>query len=360
MVAMAGAARSLLALVALLVGGCGGPPSPQPTPLEGARRDDDDGPGALPRAADRREREAARRDLARVSPLDPTTVRWFEVRRSGHERAGRAALFTAHLGAGGPGPRVFLDSVGLSAPGEPSLRLLRGDDAVWLLPGGALGPEVGHAPYRAWTAEPAWDDGPEGKARRGAVEVVDTPLGELRAARVDHARSGDVLVRHSFAPDHGLVRLEVVVRQETRLSLDLVEVCPRGAPPGGYDASTPAALWRSVRLALRQADVDGLTWLMAPALRRRERTSAWERVRDLAPPEGPRAPGEPQHERVRAELGELLELDVRVRGAWAVAGNEAVAPALVRVGAEDGDRRGQVVLRREEGGTWRWEDLRLP
>src|SRR5690606_8314264 len=97
-------------------------------------------------AAARRAREAAARELPHLLPQDEA-VRWYEVHRAGEERARRAALLTARRG------RVFLEAVGLTAPGDPTLRLWRGKDEVWLLPGGALGPEVGHAPYRAWTAD---------------------------------------------------------------------------------------------------------------------------------------------------------------------------------------------------------------
>lgn len=365
MLGAAGRLLLLLAAPALLAWGCGGP-APQPTPLDAAAPRVDDGLEALDdeaAAAARRAREAARRELPRLLPLDPAAVRWYEVRREEGARAHRAALLTAE-GGGKAGSRVLLEAVGLTGPGEPTLRLWRGEDEVWLLPGGALGPEVGHAPYRAWTTDPSWDDGLEGKGRRAPMETVSTPLGELRAVRVEHARSGDVLVRHLFAPDHGLIGLEVVVRRQLRLRLDLVEVTPRGAPPGGYDASAPAALWQSVGLALRRADVDGLSRLMSPTLRGRARTSAWERVRDLAPSTRTAAPFEPTPaDRVRAELGELLELDVRVRGAWAVDDDEAFAPAFVTVPGDDGAPRtvrGQVVLRWRPEGVWKWEDLRVP
>lgn len=361
-----------LAPALVLLASCRG--SPDPTPLDSPAGDVKHGPGDVEAsgeptdddgaAADRRAREAARRELARLLPLDERVVSWFEVRRADRERARRVAALTMLRGNRAGAPR-FLETIGLTGAAEPTLRLWRGDDEVWVLPAGALGPEVGHAPYRALTADAAWDDGPEGRGRRGPVEVVSTPLGQLRALRVDHARSGDVLVRHVFAPDHGLVGLEVVVRRESRLRLDLVEVSPRGAPPDGYDASTPSALWQSVGEALRRADVDGLSRLMSPALRRRERTSAWERVRDLAPVPTDRAAGESPSERVRAELGELLELDVRVHGAWTVDGDAAVASASVTVPLERGDGpprtvRGEVVLRWRADGAWRWEDLRVP
>lgn len=351
-------ARPLLpvAALALLLAACGGPePAPADAPAAtggeaGADHVDEDAA-----AAARRAREAAARELPRLLPLDDS-VRWYEVRRAGSERVRQVALLTARRG------RLFLEAVGLTAPGTSPLRFWRGGDEVWLLPAGALGPEVGHAPYRAWSADPTWDDGPEGRGRRTAVDVVATPSGEARGVRVDHARSGDVLVRHVFAHGVGLVTLEVHVRGEVALRLDLVEVCPRGSPPVPYDASTPPALWRSVGEALRRADVDGLDRLMSPALRRRKRTSAWERVADLAPG-GP--PSEaPQADRVAAALGELLDLDVRPRGAWVVDGDEATAPALVTVPDEPSGMtrtmRGQLVLRRHADGAWRWEDVRLP
>ncbi len=375
-------------LVALALTGCS-QPGEQPTPLDahalspgsGLEPGLDAGPGgeahdAEGAAAGRRAREAARRELPRLLPLEPGVVRWYEVRRAGSERPRRVALLTTP-GEGRGDAGLLLEAVGLAPPGEPTLRLWRGEDEVWLLPAGALGPEVGHAPYRAWTVDTAWDDGPEGRGRRAPAELSPTPLGALRVVQVDHARSGDVLVRHVFAPEHGLVSLEVVVRRETALRLDLVEASPRGTPAGGYDASAPAACWQSVGEALRRADVDGLARLMGPALRPRLRTSAWERVRDLAPDAAARAEVAPLAERVRHEVGELLELDVRVRGPWSVAGDEALAPAFV---TPPGDGpiprtvRGHVVLRwrpdevratgapatRPTAGAWRWVDVRLP
>ncbi|MCW8137348.1 MAG: hypothetical protein KIT58_00410 [Planctomycetota bacterium] len=65
---------------------------------------------------------------------------------------------------------------------------------------------------------------------------------------------------------------------------------------------------------------------------------------------------------MRAELGDLLELDVRVRAPWRVEGDEAMAPALFDAPGDDGGElrtvRGQVLLRRQPDGTWRWADLR--
>lgn len=351
----------LLALVALAA--CAGAPPPSSSSSSSSPLDDVPSGGGealgldAPEAAERRRaREAARRDLARLLPLDPGLVRWLEVRRPGRERAGVAALFVArHRG------RPYVDSVGLAEVGERGLRLWRGPDEVWVLPSGELGALLGQAPYRAWSVDPTWDDGPEGRGRRVGVEVIEVAAGEVRAQRTDHQRAGDVTVRHHFAPERGLVRLEVLVRQEPALRLDLLEVGPRGAPSGGYDAATPGALWRSVQAALRRVDVDGLAALMAPSLRRRERTSVWERVRDLAPP-STGGDDDPLAERVRAELGDLLELDVRVRAPWRVEGDEATAPALFDAPGDDGGElrtvRGQVLLRRQPDGTWRWADLR--
>ncbi|MCO5171360.1 MAG: hypothetical protein M9894_34085 [Planctomycetes bacterium] len=353
--------RRPLLVVLVALAACGGGPSPSPLddlPGGGGAALDLDGPEAVER---RRAREAARRDLPRLLPLDPGVVGWFEVRRAGRERVGAAALFVAQHQVGA-GRAHHVDSVGLAEVGERGLRLWRGPDEVWLLPAGALGPEVGHAPYRAWSIDPTWDDGPEGRGRRAGLEVVEVPAGRVRAQQSDHQRTGDVAVRHHLAPGRGLVRLEVLVRQETTLRLDLLEVSPRGPPEGGYDASSPAALWRSVTSAVRRLDVDGLAALMSPALRRRERTSAWERVRDLAPGSSAREVGDDRLvERVRTEVGDLLELDVRLRARWRVDGDEATAPAFFDVPGDDGTLRsvrGEVVLRRQDDGTWRWADLR--
>lgn len=312
-------------------------------------------------AAARRAREGARRELSRLCPVDERAVLWFEALRRGSERATLAAFFAA---SGGAGAGPYLDSVGLAAPGEPSLTMLRSREEVWIVPRGALGEELGHAPYRALTPDPLWDDGTEGRGRRAAPERIETRLGPLEVVRTEHTRSGDIGVRHFFAPDRGLVRLEVVVRQETVLRLELTEVAPRERPAGGYDVASPSALWRSVREAIRRLDVEALGRLMAPELHARARASAWDRVSDLAPPYR-RPPGQdPLAERIRAEVGDLLQLDLRVRSAWAVTGDDAAATVLATIvdPATSVRRveRGQLVLRREPEGTWRWADVRLP
>lgn len=309
--------------------------------------------------AARRDREGARRELVRLCPVDDGVVLWFEVRRGDRERPALAAVFTASARAA-----PYLDSVGLGAPGDPSLTILRSDEEVWIVPRGVLGDELGHAPYRALTPDPSWDDGPEGRGRRGAPEVLETRGGEVRTVRTDHTRSGDIGVRHFFAHDRGLVRLEVVVRQEVVMRLELVEAAPRERPARGYDVASPTALWRSVREAIRRLDVEALGRLMSPELHARTRSSAWDRVRDLVP-SSRRPPGQdPLAERIRAEVGDLLQLDVRLRGAWVVEGDEATASALLSVVDPDTGarrpRRGEVALGREPDGTWRWTDVRLP
>ncbi|MCW8137347.1 MAG: hypothetical protein KIT58_00405 [Planctomycetota bacterium] len=79
--------------------------------------------------------------------------------------------------------------------------------------------------------------------------MIEVAAGEVRAQRTDHQRAGDVTVRHHFAPERGLVRLEVLVRQEPALRLDLLEVGPRRRRLADKRLG---ALWRSVQAALRR------------------------------------------------------------------------------------------------------------
>lgn len=345
-----------LAPALLLLLGCNGaPPRPRP-PLDGgleppspdeeqreARpgREEDDGSSRLARAA-------AAKVLPSLLPIDAREVQWYAVWRG--DRAAEAALFAAEGAEGRP----FLDSAGLSAPGaadgDVGLRLWPTGDELWVFPAGALGPEVGTVPYRAWAPETTWTDGADGRGRRGAPEVVETRAGQWRCVRTDHTR-GDLTIRHFFAPERGLVRLEVLVRQAPRVRLDLVEVVPRGAPAEGYDASTPQALWRSVRAAIRRADMDGFEGLVAPALRRpAPRRSLSSRV-------GPED-GDPRADRVRARLDEVIALELLVRSTWTVTGDEAVAQGVIAGDRQKGELvRVRVLLARGADGAWRWNGV---
>ena len=67
--------------------------------------------------------------------------------------------------------------------------------------------------------------------------------------------------------------------------------------------------------------------------------------------------------RIRAEVGDLLSLDVKVRGAWQADRRDptlVTAPAVV-THVEDGQPRvrAAVVVLGRHGDAWSWDDLRL-
>lgn len=364
----------LLAL-AFALAGCA---ETEGTPAEGGDAGDHREAEAALAADDAARRAQDGRAVARLLPIDPAHVLWFRATTTaavGSAWTRDVALFASTFATGEP----TLESIGLGVAPWDGLRLARGARDAWVIL-----PSTG-AGYRAWTPDAAWEDGRDaeevvamgagyracqGRGRRLGWEDLDAPGGTHRALRTEHGpaagASGDV-ARHWFLPEVGLARLEVEVGGRRELLLELVEVGPRGAPRGGYDATSPAALWGSVQAALRRLDVDGVETLLAPALLRRGRRSGADQVRDLvAPGDLRRAPAQADARhlaaRVQAGLGDLLLLDARLRGAWRIEGTEATAPATVTVldaGGHPRPARAVVVLARRAVGAWVWEDLRL-
>lgn len=360
----------LALLLGLALAGCGGPEE-QPDARGGPAAPSGEDPDASHEPAEdsadaRAKREADAREVAALLPLEAGRVLWYRATTTVSTPQGPApyprevALFTSR----GPSGEALLELVGgLTAPWD-ALCVWRGPREVGVL----LGPGGGKGAARVWTPDPAWDSG---RGRRLGWEQV----GEWRALRTEHGRAGELLLRTWLARDVGVVQLEVVVEDARALLLELVERGPRGAPGGGYDASSPGALWKSVAVALRRLDVDAFDALLGPALRRRERRTGWDEVRDLVPPaelRRPRAEARADPEasrdrelaaRIRAEVGDLLSLDVKVRGAWKADPRDpdvVTAPALVTrlEGGEPHLRQAVVVLGRH-GVAWSWDDLRL-
>lgn len=362
-----------LALGALLAG-CGGPDERPDAPVAGEEPDASHEPAQEAGEAQAK-REAEAREAAALLPLEAGRVLWYRATTTVSTPQGPApyarevALFTTR----GPSGEPVLELVGgLAAPWD-ELGFWRGPrEVVALFETGAGGGSVflkGREPTarggaRLWTPDPTWD---ASRGRRLGWEQV----GEWRALRTEHGRASEQLLRTWLARDVGVVQLEVVEKEVRALLLELVERGPRGAPGGGYDASSPGALWKSVTVALRRLDVDAFDALLGPALRRRERRAGWDEVRDLVPPaELRRARADPEAARDRelaaricAEVGDLLSLDVKLRGAWQADPRDptlVTAPALVTQ-LEAGEphlRRARVVLGRH-GDTWSWDDLRL-
>lgn len=362
------APRLLALLTALVVAGCGGPdeqpdggpPDPTREAPDASHEQAEDAVEAQAR------REAEAREAAALLPLEAGRVLWYRATTTVSTPEGPApyarevALFTSR----GPSGEPVLEVVGaLPAPWD-ALCFGRGPREVGVL----LGAGAGGGAARLWTPDPTWD---AGRGRRLGWEQV----GEWRALRTEHGRPGELLLRAWLAREVGVVQLEVVVELARALLLELVERGPRGAPGGGYDASSPRALWQSLTVALRRLDVDALDALLGPSLRQRERRTGWDEVRDLVPPaelrrarpEG-RADPEAARDRelaarIRAEVGDLLSLDVRLRGAWQADPRDptlVTAPALVtRLEAGEPHLRRAVVVLGRHGDTWSWDDLRL-
>ncbi len=367
-----------LALGAALVG-CGGPDE-QPDARGGLADPVREVPDASHEQAEDpaevvAKREAEAREAAALLPLEADRVLWYRATTTVSTPQGPApyarevALFTTR----GPSGETVLEVVGgLAAPWD-ELGFWRGPrEVVALLEAGAGGGSVflrGREPTarggaRLWAPDPTWDSS---RGRRLGWEQV----GEWRALRTEHGRASEQLLRTWLARDVGIVQLEVVIEDARALLLELVERGPRGAPGGGYDASSPRDLWKSVTLALRRLDVDAFDSLLGPALRRRERRTGWDEVRDLVPPaELRRARADPEvtrdrelAARIRAEVGDLLALDVRVRGAWQTDPRDptlVTAPALVtRLEAGEPHLRQALVVLGRHGDSWSWDDLRL-
>jgi hypothetical protein len=368
-----------LALVfGLALAGCGGQ---EEQPEAHPARPSGEGPDASHESAEesaeaRAKREADAREVAALLPLEAGRVLWYRATTTVSTPQGPApyvrevALYTTR----GPSGEALLELVGgLAAPWD-ALCFWRGPREVAALhEGGGSVFLHGREPTarggtRLWTPDPTWD---ANRGRRLGWEQV----GEWRAMRTEHGRAGEQLLRTWLARDVGVVQLEVIVEETRVLLLELVERGPRGAPGGGYDASSPGALWKSLTVALRRLDVDAFEALLGPALRQRERRTGWDEVKDLVPPaelRRPRAEARADPEaardrelagRIRAEVGDLLSLDVKVRGAWRTDPRDptvVTAPALVtHLEAGAPHLRQAVVVLGRHGDRWSWDDLRL-
>lgn len=271
--------------------------------------------------------------------LERGLVLWFSASTPGVEASPREAAFFAARDERGA---LFLESLGLGGQPPLRLRLATSRGGIWVYPVGA-GPtnaasEIYH-PARA-----------PGR---------DAPLeGAPKARRVSHSEGGAELALW-LVPGEGLWRLELSLEGALQLRLERIRRTRWGSRPAPYPAETPAEAWESVARALNTLDVVGLRQLMTPKL--------WARL--LPPGEGLALPPQAldQERRlalIRVIVPQLLEARAELTGPFELEGEQARAPAELRVatptGLEARPARVELSCALTQGAPrWSWADCAL-